>query len=76
MSGVFVGRQPIYDNELNVVAYELLFRRYATGNANVVDGDQATSQVILNSFMEIGLDRLVGDEPAFINLTRSFILEK
>lgn len=76
MSGVFVGRQPIYDNELNVVAYELLFRRYATGNADVVDGDQATSQVILNSFMEIGLDRLVGDEPAFINLTRSFILEK
>jgi len=76
MSGVFVGRQPIYDSELNVVAYELLFRRYETGNADVVDGDQATSQVILNSFMEIGLDRLVGDEPAFINLTRSFILEK
>ena len=76
MSGVFVGRQPIYDNELKVVAYELLFRRYSTGNADVVDGDQATSQVILNSFMEIGLDRLVGDVPAFINLTRSFILEK
>lgn len=76
MSGVFVGRQPIYDSKLNVVAYELLFRRYATGNADVVDGDQATSQVILNSFMEIGLDRLVGDEKAFINLTRSFILEK
>ena len=76
MLGVYVGRQPIYDRELMVAGYELLFRDYKAEKANFVDGDLATSQVILNTFMEIGIERLVGNGMAFINLTRGFILEK
>ncbi|OGJ87254.1 MAG: hypothetical protein A2268_07605 [Candidatus Raymondbacteria bacterium RifOxyA12_full_50_37] len=77
MLEVFVGRQPIFDRQLNIFGYELLFRKYETDTkADIMDGDQATSQVILNTFMEIGLERLVGDGLAFINLTRSFVLEK
>ena len=76
MLGVYVGRQPIYDRELMVAGYELLFRDYNAEKANFVDGDLATSQVILNTFMEIGIERLVGNGMAFINLTRGFILEK
>lgn len=76
MSDVFVGRQPIYDRQLNVVAYELLFRsRGDVNQAEITDGNQATSQVIHNAFMEIGLDLLVGSKRAFINLTRDFILQ-
>lgn len=74
MPEIFVGRQPIYDRQLKVVGYELLFRSYEGDHAEFLDGDLATSQVILNTFTEIGLERLVGNGLAFINLTRSFIL--
>jgi len=71
---VFIGRQPIYDADLNLVAYELLFRSGDVSEANVVDGDQATFTVMLNALVEIGLPRLVGNKKAFINLTRNSVL--
>jgi EAL and modified HD-GYP domain-containing signal transduction protein len=71
---IFIGRQPIFDHHLNVYAYELLFRSHGDEeNANVIDGDRATSQVMLNTFADIGLDRLVGKYRAFINLTQFFL---
>lgn len=70
---IYIGRQPIYDRGLRVIGYELLYRGGAANRAGLVDGDQATSQVILNAFLEIGLERLVGDRLAFINLTRGFL---
>ena len=72
---VLVGRQPIFNSSLDVVAYELLFRgsNWAT-RAAFDDGDSATAQVILNTFLEIGLDNIVGQLPAFLNVTRSFVL--
>jgi EAL and modified HD-GYP domain-containing signal transduction protein len=76
MPEVFVGRQPIYTRKLDVCAYELLFRSNETNRAQVVNGNQATSQVILNTFMEIGLDTIVGQKRAFINLTRDFLLQE
>jgi EAL and modified HD-GYP domain-containing signal transduction protein len=75
MYDVFVGRQPIYDRQLDVYAYELLFRSGESNHARVTDGDRATSQVILNTFMEFGLETIVGSKLAFINLTRGFILQ-
>src|SRR5919106_5237592 len=75
MLDIFVGRQPIYDRGLEVVAYELLFRSGESNRAGVVDGDLATSQVLHNTFVEIGLDTIVGCKQAFINFTRDFILQ-
>ncbi len=74
MSDVYVGRQPIFDADLNVVGYELLYRSANMDRAEFSDGNMATSAVISNAFLEIGLDRLVGDKLAFINLTRPFLL--
>lgn len=74
MSEIFIGRQPIFDRTLEVYGYELLFRSgEAMQHADVIDGDQATSQVMLNSFIDIGLNNLVGKHKAFINLTRYFL---
>ncbi|MDH5691802.1 MAG: HDOD domain-containing protein [Gammaproteobacteria bacterium] len=71
---VFVGRQPIYTSGLDVFGYELLYRNGDVAQSGVTtDGDHATTQVIVNTFMEIGFDQLVGKGCAFINLTRSFI---
>src|SRR5687768_9117957 len=74
MPDVFVGRQPIFDRHLEVVAYELLFRSGNTNWANITDGEYATSQVIHHAIQEIGLESLVGSKRAFVNLTRDFIL--
>ena len=75
MSEVFVARQPIFDRKLEVVGYELLFRSGRTTEALVVDPAGATAAVVLNSFTEIGLDRIVGGRTAWINVSRDFILQ-
>lgn len=74
MSDIYIGRQPIYDRSLNLYAYELLFRAATDNRADFVDGDQATTDVIVNTFLEIGLDNIVGNHLAFINLTRAFFV--
>lgn len=72
---IFVGRQPIYDRQRQVVAYELLYRPMAVNAANVIDGDRATAEVMLHTLTTIGLEGLVGHHPAFINITRNAILQ-
>ncbi len=74
MHQVFIGRQPIFDRDNRVFAYELLWRAGNQSSASFADGDQATTDVLLNALMDIGLDRLVGNHAAFINLTRGFDL--
>jgi EAL and modified HD-GYP domain-containing signal transduction protein len=76
MSEIFIARQPIYDRNLALYAYELLFRSTHSNSAEFSDGEQATSNVIVNAFLEIGLDNIVRGRPAFINLTRSFIVNE
>lgn len=67
-----IGRQPIFDRFQSVIAYELLFRSPTTSILSM-DGDLATTEVIMNTFSEIGLENLVGDAKAFINCTRNFL---
>lgn len=73
-SNVFLARQPIFDAGLNVHAYELLFRSEDTSMANVIDGNVATSQVMINAFLEMGIETIADDRICFVNLTREFIV--
>ena len=43
---LYVARQPIFDRERNIVAYELLYRNPTTKTAEQIDGDHATSSVL------------------------------
>src|SRR5438093_1215597 len=74
MERVLVSRQPIYRADLSQLGYELLFRNSDQDVASFSDGDQATAEVIVNTFMEIGLDEMVGRHLAFINFDRNLIL--
>jgi len=78
MKNVFVGRQPIFDAKLNVYAYELLYRsgEDSRSSKGMVDGDQATTQTIINAFVEIGLEKIVRNKFAAINLTEKFLLDE
>src|SRR5262245_60069574 len=74
MERVLLSRQPVYRSDLTTYGYELLFRDSDIDSANVRDADEATAQVVVNTFMEIGLQEMVGPHVAFINLARNFIL--
>lgn len=76
MAELLVGRQPIFNRTMEVYAYELLYRSGDGNRAIFNDADMATTQVILNTLIEMGLDNIVGSAMAFINLTRSFLVGK
>jgi c-di-GMP-related signal transduction protein len=72
---VFVGRQPIFNIHQELFGYELLNR---TGKENVylqTDGDKATLEVLKNSFLSIGIDKLADGKKCFINFTENLILD-
>ena len=70
--GVAVARQPILDRAEVIRGYELLYR--PTGSA-AVGPEGATSNVIVRALADIGLDALVGERKAWVNVTREFLLE-
>jgi EAL and modified HD-GYP domain-containing signal transduction protein len=73
MERVLVSRQPIYNANMGELGYELLFRNGTEDRASFTDGDHATANVIVNTFMDIGLDEVVGRHLAFINFDRNLI---
>tara|TARA_R110000823_G_scaffold47903_18_gene122000 strand:+ start:30667 stop:31878 length:1212 start_codon:yes stop_codon:yes gene_type:complete len=75
LSEFFIARQPIFDRELRLHAYELLFRS-SRHNANLgeLDGDTATARVIATA-AELGIEKLTRGRSAFINLPQRFIEE-
>lgn len=76
MIDIFVGRLPIYTPSLDVFGYELLYRSKENTRALVRDGEKATSQVIFNTFIEIGIGKIVEDKLAFLNVDRSYLTGK
>ena len=76
MDDIFVARQPIYNKSNFLIGYELLYRAGDTDVAEFTDGKIASSEVILNSFMNIGLDGLVGSAKAFINIPEELVINE
>jgi len=70
----FVGRQAIFDRRLVVIGYELLFRNSMENRAKFDNPNQATATTMLNAFVELGLDALVGKVPVWVNLPADFLL--
>ena len=73
---IFVARQPIFDQKKNLYGYELLFRDGITNSFPEIDGEAATSRVLNNSFLGIGMERLCEEKTAFINFPERMLLEK
>lgn len=70
---VFVARQPIFDRHIQVYAYELLYRKGNSTSSEITDFDTATSEVVTNSLLLIGIESLTGGRKAFINFTRNLL---
>ncbi|HHT45782.1 MAG TPA: HDOD domain-containing protein [Firmicutes bacterium] len=70
---IYVARQPIFNKYQEVFAYELLYRSGANKFYSSLNGDQASSEVITNSFLLIGLETLTRGKKAFINFTKNLL---
>ena len=60
MEDVYVARQPIFDRNKNIYAYELLFRDGTVNRASHMDGDEATTSLLSSTFFTIGMNTLSG----------------
>ena len=71
---IYVARQPIFDREYNVVAYELLYRNSIVNSyKGKIADDVVTSILIANAYLTFGIENLIGDNVAYINFDKKLI---
>lgn len=72
---IFVARQPIFDRNRQVVAYELLYR---SGRLQGVGGDPESiaRKMVNNTMLGFGLDTLIGSLPGLFPASREFLCEE
>lgn len=73
-SQILMARQPIYDQNHKVVAYELLYRNDENAESAVFRDSSATTEVILNAYTSITDSGEVKRVPAFINVSEDILL--
>ena len=71
---VFAGRQPICKEKAEVVGYELLWQQNGLAEAAFKDQDRAVAADLVKSAIDTGLDKLAGQDLAFVKITRDFLL--
>ncbi len=74
MDNIFLGRQPILDRQQNLVAYELLFRPGQVDSVQVLDDVNASANVLVNAYGQLGIQRVLGNQRGFINVSRELLL--
>jgi c-di-GMP-related signal transduction protein len=71
---VYVARQPIFDEESKIFGYELLYRSGFENQYGAHDGDHASLSVLSDSAFVFGVEALAGSGRAFVNFTRSALV--
>ena len=72
----FIARQPVFNKNMKIFGYELLFRGGAGDKGYTgQNADQASSRVVMESFNSMGVENITGGKPAFINFTANLLLQ-
>ncbi|HCX61481.1 MAG TPA: diguanylate phosphodiesterase [Clostridiales bacterium] len=71
---IYVGRQPIFDRNMNVFAYELLYRRSMNNFFEEIDDNKATAELINNYFLSMHSVELTSGTKAFINFSQDMLI--
>ena len=69
-----IARQAIFDCNLDVVGYELLYRDGDENAAHVTDGDKVTRNLLSDAMMVFGLNNLTDGKTAYVNFTEKLVL--
>lgn len=75
MKNIFLGKQPILDQNQNLVAYELLFRTSTGNEARISDGFHASANVVVNAYGYLGIQQVLGNLRGFINVNHELLLD-
>lgn len=70
-----IARQPIFNSNQKLFAYELLFRGTEGHHIDQLEGDRATTSLLSATFLTEGIDRISGFKPCFINFTTELLLK-
>lgn len=73
---LYCARQPILDRRSQVHGYELLYRSGPENRFTASNADWASTVNVEQSSTAFGLDLLVGDRRAYVNLTRSALVNE
>jgi c-di-GMP phosphodiesterase len=72
-TSLVLARQPIFEADLTLRGFELLYREIGE-DGRPLDGGKATATVLVAALADVGLQRLVGEQRAFINVDRDFLM--
>lgn len=75
MKEAFLGRLPILDRKQNLVAFELLFRSSEQNKVNVTDNSAASANVIIDTYGQLGIDKVMGKRRGFIKVDESLLMD-
>ena len=68
INSIVLARQPMLDRRELIVGYALRYRPL-TPSGQLADPEASIASVIVGAMAEIGLEKLVGDRPAYIEVT-------
>jgi EAL and modified HD-GYP domain-containing signal transduction protein len=72
-----VASQPIFNIKKEIFGYELLYRAGRESVAyDALDGSNATKDVLVTAFSDIGIEQITGGRKAFVNFTTELILDE
>jgi len=73
MENVYIGRQPVIDNDANLCAYEILYRD--SKQENHIDSSRYASASVINSVLnKFGTRSLLGHRRAFVKVDEKFLM--
>jgi len=72
---LLVARQPIFDAQMRVFGYEMLFRSSSVNEFDGTEENAATAQVISAVFGSAETDQLIGRKSTFINFPQKMLLD-
>lgn len=70
----YMARQPILDANKTLVGYELLFRDGVANSFPDVNADEATSKLITEHHLLMGVEKITGGHQAFINFSADTLI--
>ncbi|QOX64844.1 HDOD domain-containing protein [Anoxybacterium hadale] len=70
---IYVARQPIFNRKMGLYGYELLYRRSEKNYFEGGDQSGATKELVYNTFLVIGLNKLTDGTVGFINFTQDLL---
>lgn len=72
----YIARQPILNLNKETVAFELLFRDGESNSYPGISPEKATSKLIVENQLTLGIEEITGDIPAFINFHDDAIIQQ